>query len=254
VIYQNENFGNEYDYRCRWHDEFVVNAHLHDYSELAVCKKGKCELAVRGKRYVLEENEMIFIPPNCVHEYFCKDSEIVCAVFSNDYIPLFFRELAGRSIISSPIDVSDMTSITDRLLTLVDETPIAISGCLNLICEKVLQVSSFEDRDVLDGALYQKVITYISEHYQENITLKGIAQMFGYNEKYLSASLHALTGINFRSLVSMYRVSHAKRLLESGNYNMTEVALLSGFSAVNSFNRVFKLTVGKTPLEYKKGE
>ena len=252
MIYQNENFGNEYEYRCRWHDKFIINAHLHDYSELALCKKGKAELAVRGKKYVLEENEMIFIPPNCVHEYFCKECEIVCAVFSNDYIPLFFRELSGRSIIPSPIDVSDMKDITDRLLELVDANTVAVTGRLNLICERILEDSSFEDGDVLDGNLYQKVITYISEHYKENITLKTLAQMFGYNEKYLSSSLHALTGINFRTLVSVYRINHAKKLLESGNMNMTEVAFLSGFSAVNSFNRVFKSIVGKTPLEYKK--
>lgn len=252
MIYQNENFGAELEYRSRWHDEFLMCEHLHEYSEVLFCKRGKADIVVRGKSLTLSENELVFIPPNCVHEYMCRNCEVVCAVFSNGYIPLFFQELQGRMIVSEPIDVSDIPYVTNRLTELVGENASAISGSLNLICELVLKHSRFYEREILDSSLFQKVISYISEHYTEDITLKGIASRFGYNEKYLSYSLHSLTGINFRRLLSVYRVNHAKKLLAENDKSITDVAFASGFSAINSFNRVFKSITGITPLEYRK--
>ena len=252
MIYQNENFGGEFDYRSRWHDEFLMYEHLHEYSEVLFCKKGKADVVVRGKALTLSENQLIFIPPNCVHEYMCRNCEVVCAVFSNGYIPFFFHELSGRTIISEPIDVSDIPYVTSRLTDLVGENASAISGCLNLICDLVLKRSKFSDGEFLDSNLFQKVITYISEHYTEEITLKALAVRFGYNEKYLSYSLHSLTGINFRRLLSVYRVNHSKKLLSETDKSITDVAFESGFSAINSFNRVFKSITGATPLEYRK--
>lgn len=252
MIYQNENFGGEFDYRSRWHDQFLMYEHLHEYSEVLMCKKGKADIVVRGKALTLCENELIFIPPNCVHEYMCRNCEVVCAVFSNDFIPLFFNELSGRTIVPEPVDVSGISYVTDRLLALVDESKTAISGALNLICDTVLKSSRFSEGEILDGNLYQKVITYISEHYTEDITLKSLASRFGYNEKYLSHSLHTLTGINFRRLLSVYRINRAKELLDTTDKNIMEIALESGFPAVNTFNRTFKAVTGITPFEYRK--
>ena len=252
MIYQNENFGGEFDYRSRWHDEFLMCEHLHEYSEILLCKKGKADIVVRGKALTLSENELVFIPPNCVHEYMCLNCEVVCAVFSNDFIPVFFNELSGRTIISEPIDVTEISYATDRLLELVDGSKTEISGILNLICDTVLKSSRFSEGEILDGNLYQKVITYISEHYTEDIALKSLASRFGYNEKYLSHSLHTLTGINFRRLLAVYRINRAKELLDTTDKNIMEIALESGFPAVNTFNRMFKTVTGTTPFEYRK--
>ncbi len=252
MIYQNENFGLDYDYKCRWHNGYVVVEHLHEFSELLLCRKGNADVYVKGKHYTLRENELIFILPNFPHGYNCVDCEVVCAVFSNDYIPLFFNELSGRSLVTEAVDVSGLEQVTDRLEALVGGSKTSICGALNLICDRVLSNASFEDEEkALDGRLYQKVISYVSEHYTEDITLKSLAQQFGYNEKYLSSSLHSLTGINFRRLLSYYRISHAKRLLETRDESMSDIAYASGFSAVNTFNRIFKQTEGMTPLEYR---
>ncbi len=252
MIYQNENFGYEYDYKCRWHDVYIVYEHLHEFSELLLCRKGNAEVYIKGRPYTLRENELVFILPNTPHRYNCVDCEVVCAVFSNDYIPLFFHELSGRALVTSAVDMSGLEYITDRLEALVGGSKISICGALNLICDRVLSTASFDgEGEELDGKLYQKVISYVSEHYTHNITLKSLAQQFGYNEKYLSSSLHSLTGINFRKLLSSYRISHAKRLLEGGEESISDIAYASGFSAVNTFNRIFKQTEGVTPLEYR---
>jgi len=251
LIYQSENFGNDYDFRCRAHKGFLIEAHLHDYSEILYCKSGIADIAINGKPIQLTAHQLILIPPNYVHAYHCKDTEVVCAVFSNDFIPLFFQKIGNKKLISKPIDAGAVIAGPEQLVSLNGAEPIAISGHLNLICAEVLKHATFDESKTMDGILYQKVISYLSEHYTENVTLKSIAAKFGYNEKYLSANLHTLTGIHFSRLLSMYRINHAKKLLVSNNLSMAEIALSSGFSAINTFNRVFKSFTGTTPSRYK---
>ena len=133
------------------------------------------------------------------------------------------------------------------------EDYMTVSGYLNLICSFVIKNSRFENARPTDGVLYQKVISYLSSHYTESITLSGVAKLFGYNEKYLSHALHDLTGIHFTQLLAFYRINRAKELLESQSADtITAIAEKSGFSSINTFNRSFKERTGLTPSEYKK--
>ena len=116
----------------------------------------------------------------------------------------------------------------------------------------MLEASEFESADKGDGVLYQKVISYIFLHFTEDITLQSLAKQFGYNEKYLSHALHQLSGINFRQLLSLYRINHAKELLiTKRDTNVSEIAIMCGFSAFNTFHRAFRAMTGMTPTEYR---
>ena len=87
----------------------------------------------------------------------------------------------------------------------------------------------------------------------EELSLKAIANKFGYNEKYLSHALHELTGVHFCKLVNFYRIDYAKKLLKSRtDESVTVIAMKSGFSSTNTFYRVFLQTVGSTPSEYRR--
>lgn len=52
-------------------------------------------------------------------------------------------------------------------------------------------------------------------------------------------------------LVKDMRVKRAIQLLDSGNYNISQVAYMSGFSSPQYFSRVFKELKNCTPSEYK---
>ena len=73
------------------------------------------------------------------------------------------------------------------------------------------------------------------------------------DEKYLSSNIHTLTGMNFAKFRSIYRINHAKQLLNNEAVSICEAAFSSGFSSINTFNRVFKEFVGTTPTDYRKG-
>lgn len=251
--YQLENFNGEYDFRSRFHDGWQINANLHEYSELLFCQKGTGVVTVNGQDILLKEGQLVWIPPNYVHRYDFPEAQVICAVFSNDLIPLFFKALAGRYFCVSAVDMDELSCLPGLFPALKKEDYLLVSGYLNLICAKVISRAKFESGRHSDGMLYQKVISYIADHYKEDISLKQIAKLFGYNEKYLSHTLHELTGIQFRQLLAFYRIGHAKMLLTTDqNQDITSIAMNSGFAAINSFHRTFKEMTGMTPSQYKK--
>ena len=141
-------------------------------------------------------------------------------------------------------------AILDEFHTINSNNLLLIEGYLNLICAKVVENSAFDKPIHTDGILYQKVISYLSTHFKEDISLKSIAKKFGYNEKYLSHLLNELTGIHFSKFLAMYRIEYAKKLLmNKKNMCISEIALESGFSSINTFNRNFKDFTKFTPSE-----
>ena len=250
--YQLENFNGEYDFRSRFHDGWQIGANLHEYSELLYCAEGDGTLTVNGQVIPLKAGELAWIPPNYIHKYDFPRAKVICAVFSNDLIPLFFKAQAGRYFRVAPVQMAELGNIPEKLPELSKDKYLQISGYLNLICAKVVSCSCFEDGRHNDSSLYQKVICYISEHFTENISLGQIAKLFGYNEKYLSHTLHELTGIQFRQLLAFYRIGRAKELLVKTDRDIAAIAMDSGFSALNTFQRLFREQVGLTPSEYRK--
>lgn len=252
VKYQLENFNGSYDFRSGFHRGWFVEAHIHEYCELLYCQKGTAEVTVNGKQILLPQKHLLWIPPNCIHQYRCENADVICAVFSHDFIPLYFAQVGQARPTVFPIAASDFHEILIQFPQLDKKDRLLISGYLNLICHRVLQKTGLEKTEMQDGVLYQKVVSHLSEHFREDITLGSLATAFGYNEKYLSHCLHTLTGVHFNKLLAMYRIEHAKKLLADRQINIGQLAMECGFSAINTFNRNFKELVGKTPSEYKK--
>lgn len=250
--YQLENFNGSFDFRCRYHDGFLIEQHIHQYSEFLYCKEGQGEVTVNGNSLLLRSGELIWLPPNYVHQYNFTDAKVICAVFSNDFIPLYFHVAKGRYAVTVPVEMGEYRSFLDDFYLLDKEDVFLISGYLNLICHKVTKALHFESPRHTDGILYQKVISYVAEHYAEDMTLKSIAAKFGYNEKYLSHTLHELTGIQFTKFLSLYRIDAAKKLLSHKSESIATIAMKCGFSAVNTFNRTFRQMMGVTPSEYRR--
>lgn len=250
--YHTENFGKTFEFRSKRHKEFLIESHIHEFSEILYCKSGTAQGIVNGRNIFVPAGHLIFIPPNYVHEYQCRNTDVVCAVFSNDFIPCFWKELKNRRILCTPVDFSQYEEIILSFPGIDSTCHTLICGYLNLICSGILTSSAFEEPMISDSVLYQKVITYISENFLQEIRLKDIANKFGYNEKYLSHALHSLTGIHFNRLISMYRINYAKELFDKNSeISVTEVASACGFSAQNTFNRAFKDFTNQTPSQYR---
>ena len=75
--------------------------------------------------------------------------------------------------------------------------------------------TTLEQEGVADELLYQKVITYLSAHFREDISLKSVARSFGYNENYTSQT-------NIKNIAKLPINPNFAMLADNGNIENIE--------------------------------
>lgn len=85
------------------------------------------------------------------------------------------------------------------------------------------------------------------------LTLTETAAVIGTNRTYLSRCINNELGTTFYDYVNGFRVREACRLMEEdGSRTLAEIAELSGFNSLSTFNRAFSRHSGCTPSSYLK--
>ena len=84
------------------------------------------------------------------------------------------------------------------------------------------------------------------------IGLTHIAKAFYMSPSYFSKKFKKETGIGFKQYVLIKKVLRAKKLMESTNLSITEIAFKSGFSDSNYFSTAFKKMEGIPPSTYER--
>lgn len=92
-----------------------------------------------------------------------------------------------------------------------------------------------------------------SDDYLTNsFSLEDLADAVNLNKQEVSTVINHQLNSSFYHMVAQYRILHAKELLQERN-NLTIEAIVEecGFSSKSTFNKYFKLFVGKTPSVYR---
>lgn len=118
-------------------------------------------------------------------------------------------------------------------------------------------ISNKEDIPMKDDLIGKKLFKTMEEDklfLNPELSLREVSAAIGSNMKYLSLYLNRNLGTSFYEYVNKFRVEEAcvliQRMERDGRINMAEVAQLSGFNSLSSFNRYFKKEKNMTPKEY----
>ncbi len=96
-----------------------------------------------------------------------------------------------------------------------------------------------------------ELISYINEHYTEDIYLENLAQTYNTSTKYLSKRIKQHLNVPFKEYVTQLRIDKAKELLETTNIKIEDLSKQVGFYNRSTFIRAFKQKAGITPSEYR---
>lgn len=97
----------------------------------------------------------------------------------------------------------------------------------------------------------QAAITYIQQHYQENITLEDLTGQTFLSSTYLSRLFTKQLGLPFTEYLAQVRLAHAVDLMH-GPDTLTEIASKTGFPNSNAMISAFRKEWDITPGEYRK--
>lgn len=103
-----------------------------------------------------------------------------------------------------------------------------------------------------DGKRLNDVISYITNHYTQKITVDEIAAISNLSTPAFCRYFKVHTRKSFITYLNEYRIGIACQLLLSGEKNVAEICYLVGFNNVSNFNRQFKSITGTSPSKYSK--
>jgi len=135
-----------------------------------------------------------------------------------------------------------VTVVLEKGLFSLDETVNHISAAL----ERKRRLSGEAQR------LVRKAMAFIHEHFADSISRRDIAQHVSIAEDYLTYCFRQELGTTPIKYLQRYRVNRARQLLKENEKNITEIALMVGFSDSGYFSRIFHRETGMSPEAFRR--
>lgn len=216
---------------------------------------GSGTLRIYNRTYVLEPGCVFFAFPGCPFFIEAPASfRFLYIGFMGSGVSQLLEELDVR--IDAPV-YPGFDHVTEFWFSAISRIHL---GNANILAESVLlytlsflrQQSGPEPSAVGGKQTFRLLTDYVDSHYADpDISLKKLASLFSYTEKYLSALFVRKTHTGFRDYVNSLRIQKAQQLLIQGGLTVTQIAAQCGFRDGLYFSKVFKKRTELSPVEFQ---
>lgn len=233
--------------------------HCHDDYELLFIVDG------RGK-YILEGSELPVVPGTlmCARplEYHCikisagTPYERYVLHFTPSAVLPEAKEIFESVIARRDEDAYSAFTLSESFIGIFDRFLLAASleeekreSFMRLVLSELimlLSVSRGQTRTLDDGEIGARVIKYLNENIEKNISLDKIAKRFFVSKYYLCRAFKKHNGISVHGYINRKRVMLAKQLIESGE-TASGAAYRVGFGDYSAFYRAYVKVLGEAP-------
>lgn len=240
--------------------------HLHSSFELHFVITGSCRLRADDGEWLLSAGTAVIIPPKVPH---------LITDYSADCNKVDVRVSAvqdeGGDNMPLPFSTSEVTVIEEVWKTVAYAAEffeaMAYSGRDGeVITKSALALTYFSLlRDLGlakdDGTVkresfalsYDYVIIEdcLMQNYMSSITLREVAEKTGFTPTHIGRVIKKNYGMSYSDLILTMRMSHARKLIESGE-PVADIAKMVGFSSYNGFALAFKRYYKMSPEKMRK--
>lgn len=255
---------------CFWdkrkHSENFQGASLHEHGvhELYFLLKGNTRYFLCDEIFFLHPGDMVFIPKNQLHQTEYNSNigiERILFSFDDDFVDPGLRYLLREMTVNKHITFDQhgllkITDIVNKIEKELQKGKVLNEEMQRLYFQQLLILISRYRKPAEDDTppaplmLIQRILAYINENYNTDITLSSLAETFSISQSHLSKSFKSVSGLGINEYINVCRVSAAKTLLETTDMSITQIATKCGFNDSNYFAAVFKKIVGVTPKKY----
>lgn len=250
-----------------------VAVHHHDFYEIYFFLNGRVEYRVEGKTYLLEPGDLLLINPRELHQPIVKPGgvyERIVLWIDKAYLESFSDKgtlLTKCFDNASPTHTNILrpggiqrTKITELLNDMIKEcygegygnTISATGSFLQFMVEinRLSLQSNLTAQPVKDTRLVAQVLSFINEHYNEELSLESLAGQFFVSKYHLSHEFSRAVGTSVYRYIMLKRLLNAKELLSAGE-SPGDVCHRCGFQDYANFYRAFKSEYGVSPKKYR---
>lgn len=248
--------------------EKITDIHTHDYYELEMLIGGKVTEIVNGTRYVTEPGGFVLLSKNDTHgvEYIediavflvikmqqeIFSSKLTRILESMDF-PIVGRlneeecEYVGISIEKmqkAKDKIRDKELFEDIICGMLENLMLYIIGINDEI--KYSDYAQSKNKNMTDA------IVYVRKNYNQDISLKGVAERFGYSYNYFGNRFKEITGKSFVDYLNDMRLLNAFNKIAISDEPLEDISNEVGYENFSYFYRKFKQKYGFTPGTLRK--
>ena len=253
---------------CHFSKQLMSPLHLHRHLEFVCILEGRVKFTINGETRILSNGDSALITPYTTHSYHPIDDDCVrfILVFEPEYIGslgnILLENHPVNPIISGDVMRAEFDPLLDTLKFIAenirnsDTTSLCYAQAFSQLIYflgKVLSITDLTHNSGIKSKIYLDSINIANDQYVDSsFDIESVAHILHVSASRIQQLFHKHMHISFKKYLTLLRISRAKLLLKETSMPMSEIALASGFNSVRSFNRLFKLHVNLTPLEYKK--
>lgn len=250
-------------FNFNWKDNFIFDGENHDFWEIVFVRSGEVEVTEDENIYTLGAGNMIFHAPMEFHRI--KSSGGTCPF---GFILTFKASGKLPEILTNGIFSLDESLLADyervckkAYAFITDEGSLdgaEVGYLLSAFISRLARRAEGGDFTLDDPSSmaasaieYRKIVSFMSAHVCENLSLSDIAHQNNVSVSYLKLLFNNYAGISPKKYFNGLRLRHASRLLSEGN-SVISVSDTMNFSSPNYFSYFYKNNTGRAPSEVKK--
>lgn len=227
----------------------------HEHIELLFCKSGVGSVQLDDRKYSFKEGDFVIVNSQVIHSL--TGISDICFDFAHiDRSFLALNEIDTSALRFSEYIKNDDT-IKELFLQLkeslgyedtfkkarVNKDVIAL---MLYICENYIDERSQADITDMVFERVKKVMFYLKQNFDKELTLEEIAKKAGINKYQLAREFKLSTGDSVFEFINSLRCKEARNMLKK-DASVTEAALSCGFSNLSYFSRTYKRYTGELP-------
>lgn len=238
-----------------------IAQHCHDGYEILYVVEGNGKYVIEGAEYPIKPGTVLFAPPFSYHSiYFDSDTQYERYVLqffaiditspARDFLMSLTKSLEGVGCYYAADSLSPtILSIFERFEA-ADALPESEKREFRrLLTSEIVLLLSVATRESIprdERELGARVIKYLNEHIDRDVSLDKLAKKFYVSKYYLCRAFKKHNGISVHGYINQKRVMYAKQLIESGE-TASAAAYRVGFGDYSAFYRAYVKIVGRAP-------
>lgn len=236
--------------------------HLHKYLECIYVTEGSLMLGLGADWFKMQPGDLAVLFPDMIHQFQVDTGAPSQAVYvlGAPAMAGSFAEILQKSYPHSPVIRRQAVhpDIPFALHTLLasDQDPYFFDlrqAYFQVLLARALPVCELHDKKELEfPELAWQVVSYISEHFMEELSLTGMAHALCASPYALSRIFSGMLHTNFNQYLNEIRLDYASHLLRTTDRAITDIFMDSGFSSQTTFNRAFRAKYQLSPRDYRR--
>ena len=239
---------------------YFLKRDSYDSFLLMYIQKGKLDLEINGRKYHVGSNNFILLDCYESHAYSTATGwECLWCHFdgitARNYYDIITSHLGNVFTMLDPYPVlSKLTSIYQVFHTGAVVREPLLSKYLNDIMTEFMLCPPSKNNSQHFSSVAEEVITYINEHFAEEISVADLAEKAGLSHYYFIRTFKRETGFTPHEYILNTRIATAQYLLKNTGLKVKDICFQTGFSDESIFCSAFKNRLGMTPTQYRTSE